>query len=223
MHVLLAALVVLIVTVAVPPRHAAAEQYTPEDVVAVVQPQLDSFWSYVFSRWGLPYQRPHNVLWYNIPGAPDPYSVCELKRPNSIYCPSEATVYLDYTLHTNLISAGGDNTSGAIFAHEWAHHIQLLLGVTHAWQAQQITTRSVELQADCFTGVFVRHLEYQGILEPGDLDEAATLMTAIGDDALGGPVNDPSGHGTSQERVAWFTYGYQTYNPGECDPYNHGF
>jgi predicted metalloprotease len=116
----------------------------------------------------------------------------------------------------------GDNASGLILAHEWAHHIQTLIGVDAQLAKGQITLRAYELQADCFAGAYQKHAAAQGLLEPGDAEDARTMVHAIGDDALNQPTG-PSVHGTSQQRVLWFLSGSLTGNPSVCTPSNSGY
>ena len=129
------------------------------------------------------------------------------------------------------LGAGGDFAAAYVIAHEVAHHIQnelRILTEANRIRAASSQTRSneisvmIELQADCFAGVWGSRLD--GILEPGDLDEALNAASRIGDDYLqtrGGGVANPHTftHGTSAQRQRWFTTGYQTGDPNQCDTF----
>lgn len=129
------------------------------------------------------------------------------------------------------LGAGGDFAAAYVIAHEVAHHIQNELGIlaeANRVRAASSQTRSneisvmIELQADCFAGVWASRLD--GILEPGDLDEALNTASRIGDDYLqtrGGGVANPHTftHGTSAQRQRWFTTGYQMGDPNQCDTF----
>ena len=132
--------------------------------------------------------------------------------------------------------APGDFAQAYVIAHEVGHHIQNLMGtsdkVQHARQharseaiANQYSVR-LELQADCYAGVWANHADGDNrILEPGDVEEAMTAAAAIGDDALqkqaqGYAVPDSFTHGTSKQRMHWFSQGLSTGDIKQCDTFN---
>ena len=131
----------------------------------------------------------------------------------------------------NQLGAGGDFAAAYVIAHEVAHHIQQELGIlgeANRIRAASSQARSneisvmIELQADCFSGVWASRLD--GVLEPGDLDEALNAAERIGDDYLqaraGRAVNPHTfTHGTSAQRQRWFTTGYNTGDPNACDTF----
>lgn len=150
------------------------------------------------------------------------------------YCPADRRAYLDtafFAYMSRNLGAGGDFAAAFVIAHEVAHHIQNELGIlseANRIRAASSQVRSneisvmIELQADCFAGVWASRV--QDLLEPGDLGEALNAAERIGDDYLqtrGGGVANPHTytHGTSAQRQNWFTTGYQTGDPNQCDTF----
>jgi predicted metalloprotease len=151
------------------------------------------------------------------------------------YCPADRKAYLDKEFFTTLsrqLGAKGDFAAAYVIAHEVAHHVQNELGilpevnrmrqVAGQVEANALTVR-LELQADCLSGVWAR--DVQGLLEPGDLEEALNAARMIGDDHLqkrAGRVPQPHTftHGTSRQRASWFAKGYDTGDPRACDTFN---
>lgn len=151
------------------------------------------------------------------------------------YCPADRRAYLDtafFAYMSQNLGAGGDFAAAYVIAHEVAHHIQNELGILS--EANRIRSASsqarsneisvmIELQADCFVGVWASNLE--GIIEPGDLQEALNAASRIGDDYLqaraGRAVNPHTfTHGTSAQRQRWFTVGYDGGDPNQCDTFS---
>ncbi len=154
------------------------------------------------------------------------------------YCPSDRKIYLDTNFFTTLerqMGAGGDFAAAYVVAHEVAHHVQNELGILG--QANRVRAQSsqaesnaisvrIELQADCYSGVWARRAQAQfGSLEPGDIAEAMNAAKRIGDDALqrsAGRVPQPHTftHGTSEQRQRWFATGYETGDVRRCDTFS---
>lgn len=152
------------------------------------------------------------------------------------YCPADQTVYIDLSFYDEMktkLGAGGDFAQGYVIAHEVGHHVQKLLGIEPkvremqqgASQAQvnQLSVK-MELQADCFAGVWGHYMQQENILEVGDLQEALNAAEAIGDDRLqqksqGRVVPDSFTHGTSAQRYSWFKRGFDGGNPGQCNTF----
>jgi predicted metalloprotease len=152
------------------------------------------------------------------------------------YCPADQRVYLDLTFYddmTKQLNAPGDFAWAYVIAHEMGHHVQQQTGTSQKVEqesransddANALSVR-LELQADCYAGVWA-HTEFkQGDLQQGDLQEAFTATEAVGDDRLQrqatGSVNpDTFTHGTSEQRRGWFTKGYKTADPGACDTFS---
>lgn len=126
-----------------------------------------------------------------------------------------------------------DFAQGYVIAHEVGHHVQKLLGIEpKVRQLQQNATQAevnrlsvrMELQADCFAGVWGHSMQQQGVLETGDLEEALNAAQAIGDDRLqqqsqGRVVPDSFTHGTSQQRYSWFKRGFDSGDPAQCNTF----
>ncbi|MBD5607397.1 MAG: hypothetical protein HDQ93_00915, partial [Desulfovibrio sp.] len=152
------------------------------------------------------------------------------------YCPADKKVYIDLSFYHDMerkLGGGGDFALGYVLAHEIGHHVQDLLGIsrqTHERQQRVSQTEAnklsvaLELQADCFAGVWGARMASEGILEPGDLQEALNTASAIGDDRLqkrsyGRVVPDSFTHGTSRQRYEWFRRGFDTGDPGQCNTF----
>lgn len=152
------------------------------------------------------------------------------------YCPADQTVYIDLSFYDEMktkLGAGGDFAQGYVIAHEVGHHVQKLLGIepkvremqqgASQTQVNQLSVK-MELQADCFAGVWGHYMQQENILEVGDLQEALNAAEAIGDDRLqqksqGRVVPDSFTHGTSQQRYSWFKRGFDGGNPGQCNTF----
>ncbi len=152
------------------------------------------------------------------------------------YCPADERAYIDLSFYQELetrLGAKGDFAQAYVIAHEIGHHVQNLLGtsdkVHRAGAAQQkgeggLSVR-LELQADCYAGIWANSSEKRGILEPGDIEEALGAAAAIGDDTLqrnaGGAVRPETWtHGSSAERVRWFRTGAQSGRMEACDTFS---
>ena len=151
------------------------------------------------------------------------------------YCPGDRKVYIDLGFYRELqqrFGAPGDFAQAYVLAHEIGHHVQTLLGTeTQVREAQRSSPGSanqlsvaMELQADCYAGIWANRTEKTGMLEAGDIDEALTAATAIGDDTLqrqgqGYVVPDSFTHGTSEQRATWFKRGYEQGTVGACDTF----
>jgi predicted metalloprotease len=152
------------------------------------------------------------------------------------YCPADQKVYIDlgfYSELQNRFGAPGDFAQAYVLAHEIGHHVQNLIGVERQVRQQQqmnpgarneLSVR-MELQADCFAGVWGRYANERGILEAGDVEEGLRAAAAIGDDRIqrssGGYVNPETfTHGSSEQRVTWLHKGLSTGNPESCDTFS---
>jgi predicted metalloprotease len=150
------------------------------------------------------------------------------------YCPADEHAYIDLSFYRELrqrFGAPGDFAQAYVLAHELGHHLQKLLGVEqraqalgHGHRRNEISVRT-ELQADCFAGVWGHAAQGKRLLEAGDLEEAITAATAIGDDRLqkqaGRDVNPETfTHGTSAQRVRWFRAGFESGRFDACDTFS---
>lgn len=147
------------------------------------------------------------------------------------YCPTDKTIYLDETFFDELTdrfgARGGDVAESYVIAHEVGHHVQQELGVFEKYGAFSNNDVSVrmELQADCFAGLWANSVKYQGVFEPGEIEEAIDAAAAVGDDRIQekvtGYINPETWtHGSSEERVMWFNRGYEEGDLSSCDTFS---
>jgi uncharacterized protein len=214
-------------------------QTTSEDdlkqFVSVVLADTEDVWQNLFRQYGQGYADPKLVLY-----AGAVRSACGLGQAamGPFYCPNDEKVYIDLDFYQELknrFKAPGDFAQAYVIAHEIGHHVQKLLGIMD--QVEAVRQRMdpvesnalqvrVELQADCFAGVWANHAqESRDIIEPGDIDEALNAASAIGDDRIqrqtqGYVVPDAFTHGSSEQRVRWFKRGYQSGKLEDCDTFN---
>lgn len=207
------------------------------DMVSVVVADTEDVWTEIFAAGGLRYEEPTLVLFTGTTR-----SACGLgySSMGPFYCPADMKAYIDLGFYDELrarFQAPGDFAQAYVIAHEIGHHVQNLLGVSEEVgrmrqrldeaAANELSVR-VELQADCYAGVWAHHADRaRNILESGDLEEALTAASAIGDDTLqkqaqGTVVPETFTHGTSAQRQRWFRVGIQTGDPGQCDTFAAG-
>lgn len=225
-----------------PSSHVASTQPVTgdsEDVdfVQVILGSTEDAWSRIFQQQGRSaYADPTMVLYSgSVPTACGTGS----SAMGPFYCPGDHKVYLDLDFFRELrtrYNAAGDFARAYVIAHEVGHHVQNLLGIAakvdqarrQGAQMEGAAGLSVrqELQADCFAGVWAYHAQqkYQW-LEPGDIAEAMTAASAVGDDALqkqsrGYAVPDSFTHGTSEQRQRWFQAGFQNGDMAVCNTFN---
>jgi predicted metalloprotease len=152
------------------------------------------------------------------------------------YCPGDEKAYIDLGFYRDLsrrFGAPGDFAQAYVIAHEVAHHVQNLTGVSDRVHAesrrnpgdQNALSIRQELQADCLAGVWAHHTDQRNVLERGDIEEGLTAAAAIGDDRLQrqatGTVQPESWtHGSSAQRVRWFQRGFQEGSPAACDTFS---
>ena len=152
------------------------------------------------------------------------------------YCPPDQTVYLDLGFFSELsrrFGAPGDFAQAYVVAHELGHHVQNLLGIERQVRAEQQQDPSkqndlsvrMELQADCFAGVWANSTSQRKLLQEGDVDEALGAASAVGDDriqqAAGARVNPETWtHGSAEERAHWFRAGFDSGDPNACDTFS---
>ena len=203
------------------------------DFVATVLADTEDTWRALFSRMGREYRDPRLVL-FN--GAVQ--SACGIAgaATGPFYCPQDQKVYLDLDFFRALrerFRAPGDFAQAYVIAHEVGHHVQKQLGISDRVMAErrrggsQANAASVrlELQADCFAGIWAHHAERtRHILEAGDVEEALNAAAAIGDDRLqrqtqGRVAPETFTHGTSKQRVQWFTRGIESGDLRRCDTF----
>ena len=195
--------------------------------VATVLADTEDTWHEIFSQMGRSYEEPKLVLFS---GAVQ--SACGFAQSASgpFYCPGDRKVYLDTSFFDELgrrFGAPGDFAQAYVIAHEIGHHVQTLLGISQqVGRGDNAMSVRLELQADCFAGIWANHAQRsRDMLEAGDVEEALTAATAIGDDRLqqqsqGYVVPDAFTHGSSAQRVRWFRQGMQAGTLDACDTFN---
>ena len=200
------------------------------EFVAVVLADTEATWGRVFQAAGKSYDAPVLVLFEDAV-----QSACGKASAASgpFYCPADQKVYLDLSFFRELdrrFGAPGDFAQAYVVAHEVGHHVQNLLGINRqVSQAQQRGSRGdanalsvrMELQADCFAGVWGYHAATRGMLDDGDVEEGLAAAAAIGDDRLtGGRVSPESfTHGTSEQRARWLRQGLSSGDLNSCDTF----
>ena len=206
-------------------------QSDTDQFLAYVVDDIQGFWGATFSESGRDYPETRLVLFEG-----GTQSTCgpASSATGPFYCPADQKVYLDLGFFDQLESRfgaqGGDFAIAYVVAHEFGHHIQTVMGVSESvqQQAQQDPSRQndlsvrQELQADCLAGVWAHSAASD--LEPGDIEEALSAASAVGDDriqqATQGRVDPESWtHGSAEQRVAWFTTGYRSGNVADCDTF----
>ena len=202
--------------------------------VSAILGQTEDVWTNVFQQAGQTYREPTLVLF---DGAVQ--SACGMAgaATGPFYCPADQKVYLDTSFFRELsqkFGAPGDFAAAYVIAHEVGHHVQTLLGISR--QVSDMRQRSdeatsnrlsvmMELQADCFAGVWARQLhDSQGVLEKGDVEEGLQAASAVGDDRIqkatrGYVVPDAFTHGSSEQRMHWFRQGLQSGDINSCDTF----
>lgn len=203
--------------------------------VSVVLADTEDTWRALFKQMGGTYREPKLVLFS---GAVQ--SACGFAQSavGPFYCPADQKVYLDTQFFDEMqrrFKAPGDFAQAYVIAHEIGHHVQNLLGISDKVQALRARASQVEgndlsvrleLQADCFAGVWANHAQKtRQILESGDVEEALNAATAIGDDRLqmrskGYVAPDSFTHGSSAQRVRWFKQGITTGDLRQCDTFS---
>ena len=144
------------------------------------------------------------------------------------YCPADHKVYLDLTFFQALaqrLGASGDFAMAYVIAHEIGHHVQSLTGVEAAVRRKQqedpananLYLVQLELQADCYAGVWAHSTYERGLLESGDIEEGLDAAAAVGDDRLGARSPEQWTHGSSELRVEWFRKAFESGDPNDCD------
>ncbi len=198
------------------------------EFVSAVLAQTEDVWHKVFAKHNARYKEPKLVLFRQ-----SVQSGCGFASAQTgpFYCPPDQKVYLDLSFFDELKrrhNAPGDFAQAYVIAHEIGHHVQNLAGTlkkSHALKAKSSKKDAnavqvkVELQADCYAGIWAHHVNT--LLDEGDIQEALNAASAIGDDTLqkqaqGYVVPDAFTHGSSKERMAWFQKGYRSGKMGTC-------
>lgn len=216
------------------PYEATQEEEELAEFVSVVLADTEVVWNDIFADFGKEYDEPKLVLFTG-----SVQSACGVAGASTgpFYCPGDKNVYIDLSFYNELktqFKAPGDFAMAYVIAHEVGHHIQNELGIIA--QMNEIRGKvskeeynkynvRLELQADYLAGVWANHVQGQNLLEEGDLEEALTAASAVGDDRIqmqsqGYVVPDSFTHGTSEQRKRWFYKGYEAGDLSQWDTFS---
>ncbi|PVB62102.1 neutral zinc metallopeptidase [Labrenzia sp. 011] len=215
------------------PRSAADDETA--QFVSVVLADTENTWGQLLDRHGTDYPEPTLVLFSgSVPSACGYAS----SATGPFYCGADSKLYIDLSFYQELatqLNAPGDFAQAYVLAHEVGHHIQNVLGILPQFHKAKRTMSKaegnalsvrVELQADCFAGIWAHYAARQkGFVEEGDIDEALNAASRIGDDTLqrqaqGYVVPESFNHGTSAQRAGWFRKGFQSGRIAACDTFS---
>ncbi len=215
-------------------RQNSPESNRLADFVSVVLADTEDTWQPIFQEMDRNYVEPTLVLFSDRVESACGYAKAAV---GPFYCPADQKLYIDLSFYRDLqerLQAPGDFAQAYVIAHEVGHHVQNLMGISDKVrslqsrvsevEANQLSVR-LELQADCFAGVWANKAQNsRQVLEPGDVEEALNAASSIGDDRLqsqsrGYVVPESFTHGSSAQRVRWFKQGIQTGDPAQCDTF----
>jgi predicted metalloprotease len=217
------------------PYQESPQEAALRELTAVVLADTEETWNAILPQYGVQYVEPTLVLFNGLV-----QSGCGTAESamGPFYCPLDQKVYIDMSFYNDLsqrFGAPGDFAQAYVIAHEVGHHVQNLAGTAekvHAAQqraskveANELSVR-MELQADCYAGVWAHHAaRSRQLLEAGDVEEGLNAASAIGDDRLqrmsqGRVVPDAFTHGSSEQRVRWFRKGMETGSLEACDTFS---
>ena len=199
----------------------------------VVLGDTEEVWSTYFSKNNRQYVEPRMVI-YN--GVTPTACGTGQSAMGPFYCPNDQRVYLDLSFYNdmkNKLGAAGESAFAYVIAHEVGHHVQNLFGTltqVHRLQSRSSRTEAnqlsvkLELQADCYAGVWASQAVKSGLFERGDIEKAFNAAESVGDDRLqkrsqGYVVPDSFTHGTSAQRLQWFKVGLTSGNPAQCNTF----
>jgi len=202
------------------------------DFISVVLADTEDTWTSIFRQQGGQYVPPGLVLFSDMVRSACGFNSAAV---GPFYCPPDRKVYIDLSFFRDLSRMGGngDFARAYVLAHEVGHHVQNLLGISEKVQSMQSRMREteanalsvrLELQADCFAGVWAYHADQRQILESGDIEEGLAAAAAVGDDRLmkmSGRAVSPASftHGTSEQRASWLKRGLSAGNLQACDTF----
>ena len=214
------------------PVASSPEEEKEVSFVSFVLDSAQSIWARELQERGQPYERAKLVLFRDAV-----QSACGFAKaaPGPFYCPGDEKVYIDLGFYDELqqrFGAPGDFAQAYVLAHEIGHHIQRLTGTEAKVraaqerspdQANELSVR-LELQADCYAGVYGYESQKDSILDPGDVEEGLRAAAAVGDDRIQkmqGQAVSPEGftHGSSEQRMTWFKRGFQSGRMEDCDTF----
>ncbi|MDQ3322079.1 MAG: zinc metallopeptidase [Acidobacteriota bacterium] len=205
------------------PQNDSQKRFTSSVLVST-----ERVWNQILPKQaGVRYVEPKLVLFDN-----QTQSACGFasSATGPFYCPGDEKLYLDFSFFNELknqFGAPGDFAQAYVIAHEVGHHVQNLLGTMDKVNAAGNTNAlsvKLELQADCYAGVWAFYVQQRGLLEAGDVEEALRAASAVGDDniqkkAQGYVVPESFTHGSARERMSWFNQGFQGGDIRRCNTF----
>jgi uncharacterized protein len=216
------------------PTRSSPQEEQMKKFMSIVLADTEDTWGKIFQQAGSRYEEPKLVLFRGQVDSACGYAQAAM---GPFYCPGDHKLYLDMSFFDDLATrhnAPGDFAQAYVLAHEVGHHVQNLMGIANQVQAaqqrggreqgNQLQVR-MELQADCFAGVWAnRANQFRKILEPGDLEEAMAAASGVGDDRIqrqsqGYVVPESWTHGSSEMRMRWFNLGAKTGDLNQCDTF----
>jgi hypothetical protein len=216
------------------PYQESPQEAKLREMTAVVLADTEETWNALLPQYGVQYREPTLVLFS---GAVQSACGTAQSAMGPFYCPLDQKVYVDMSFYDELsqrFGAPGDFAQAYVIAHEVGHHVQNLVGTAEKVQAAQQRMPKVqanelsvrmELQADCYAGVWANHAaRSRQLLEAGDVEEGLGAASAIGDDRIqretqGRVVPDAFTHGSSEQRVRWFRRGLEGGELSRCDTF----
>jgi uncharacterized protein len=216
----------------IPPTSESPEERQRMEFLSDVLDGSQGTWAQIFQQEGVQYQKAKLVVFRDLT-----QTACGMGQAASgpFYCPADGQVYLDLSFFDELdrrFGAPGDFAQAYVVAHEIGHHVQNLLGTSDRVQeAMQRDRRNaneysvrLELQADCYAGIWAHNAQRENVLEAGDVEEGLAAASAVGDDRLqemsGRGVNpDSFTHGSSEQRREWFMRGLKSGQIRDCDTF----
>lgn len=215
-------------------QSSSAEQNEMTQFVRTVLAETEDVWNGIMKAEGIDYPEPTLI---SFRGQVSSACGTASSATGPFYCPSDSQVYIDLSFYDELarkFGAAGDFAQAYVLAHEVGHHVQNVIGVLPKFnQMRRSMSKAdenkmsvrVELQADCFAGIWAHYTAQKGLLERGDIEEALNAANQIGDDTLqkrsqGYVVPESFNHGTSEQRKNWFTRGFESGKLASCDTFN---
>jgi uncharacterized protein len=216
------------------PRSVSPQEDRSAQLASFVLGDAQDTWTQILAKEGVRYPRAHLVLFRDYT-----HSSCGTAQSSTgpFYCPADQKVYLDLGFWDQLkqFGASGEFAQAYVIAHEIGHHVQNVLGIERKVrgiqqqnpQARNQLSVAMELQADCFAGVWAHSTTDRQILEQGDVPAALEAAAAVGDDrmqkmARGYVTPDSFTHGSSEQRVSWFNRGFKTGQVSACNTFSGG-
>ena len=214
------------------PAPPAGQGSTPEkgddtvfEFTKFVSKDAQDVWAQIFTSAGKQYPRAPVVTFT---GGTQTGCGPASAATGPFYCPADNKVYLDLSFFQELsrrFGAPGDFAIAYVITHELGHHVQTVLGIEGNVRRQQqndpgnanLYLVRLELQADCFAGVWAHSTYQRGLLEEGDIDEGLAAAAAVGDDRLGARSPEQWTHGSAALRTEWFRKGFESGDPNDCD------